>query len=422
LVVLFIGLVSLLNAESKVNNNKWDSTSASKKAWNKKGYKTEGKKGLKKNRNKGKRFTKKNSKTHSLKKIKSNTKWVVTKALLAAESELVNELAKSPTERRNLIKAFKVLKRWARNPELVYKREFARLQQERNDNAAQTLGVMDFLKSAGNSIKNTVKKGVQVIKQETGKVKEFFDPSVPRYNGPFYKGQYKSWMSDMQKYIGNIPLQNIVMPGTHDSLTQDISAVSAIAPNSEETIAKIAKVLKYYPEYVFKSVVAAWAKAQTKTAGQQLLDGIRYLDLRVCKDKSAPKGSEKMLQTCHTLFSGGIGSALREISAFLDSNKKEIVILDFNHLYEMGASDHKYLFELVKKTIGTERIMSSKNFTSLSTPNEIWRSKQRVVILYGDDGTVSDSKGLFWSQSSINSPWPNVQQSSPKSCQLGQQQ
>ena len=100
-------------------------------------------------------------------------------------------------------------------------------------------------------------------------------------------------------------------------------------------------------ECVFPLITDAahWARAQGQTIAQQLAAGIRYLDLRV-----EPKGDTPWI--VHTFWSVPVSDVLTQVNDFITQNPKEVVLLDFNHFYDMTPAvdpsasriDHFYVW------------------------------------------------------------------------------
>ena len=47
--------------------------------------------------------------------------------------------------------------------------------------------------------------------------------------------------------------------------------------------------------------------------------------------------------TCHGVYCVEMSDALAQFKTFLDEHEKEIIILDFNHLYEMDGHHEKFI-------------------------------------------------------------------------------
>lgn len=93
----------------------------------------------------------------------------------------------------------------------------------------------------------------------------------------------KTWMTDIASYIGDFKLNELVIPGTHDSGTYGVSATSTIAPNQDIPEWVNAVYALGLSGLLVMEVIAKWAKTQGYTIAQQLDHGIRYFDLRVVR-------------------------------------------------------------------------------------------------------------------------------------------
>ncbi|KAL9642768.1 hypothetical protein ABK040_009843 [Willaertia magna] len=208
--------------------------------------------------------------------------------------------------------------------------------------------------------------------------------------------------------VGNIPLRLLAIPGTHDSFTHEITATSRLSPDAEDNLREIYKI-KWIPRSVLGQIIARWSKAQQRGALGQLQDGIRYFDIRVCRDNTTSDVNE-MFKTCHGLYSSRISTILDDVSTFSSVvASKEVIILDFNHFYAMNSDFHSKLRDLIISKLGREVLLSTKQFSVQSTLNDIWRTNQRIMVIYHDSPTVSSTDGSFWYGSTIDNFWPNVQ-------------
>lgn len=66
----------------------------------------------------------------------------------------------------------------------------------------------------------------------------------------------------------------------------------------------------------------------------------RYFDIRVAR-----KGSK--LLACHGLYGMEVINALEEINECLNEHPEEVVILDFQHIYDFTTLDHRLLIEKI---------------------------------------------------------------------------
>lgn len=201
------------------------------------------------------------------------------------------------------------------------------------------------------------------------------------------------WMEAAGDSVANVPLNQIRLPGSHDSGTSSITSDSPWEPDAE-------------PWHVSKTIVAAWSKTQSRPIDQQLLDGIRYFDLRV-----APAASGNGFAFVHALEGDPVTPALQAVRAFVETHNKEIVILDFNKFYSSTAFDHTALVKQIIDTLGPVLIPPSANVTV--KPLQLWKGPGRVVVAYADDAEVAKRPAQLWPRqqaatSAISSPWPNT--------------
>lgn len=86
------------------------------------------------------------------------------------------------------------------------------------------------------------------------------------------------WMFNNRKVLWGKTLDDITIPGTHDTGAYDMN--SRIMPGSlPETMIKMLEWLKRF-HMAPSPFLIKWAETQRKTVTEQLNDGIRFLDLR----------------------------------------------------------------------------------------------------------------------------------------------
>lgn len=174
---------------------------------------------------------------------------------------------------------------------------------------------------------------------------------------------FERWMEDFADAITSKSLREICIPGTHDSGTYSISKHSKAgndkdggAPNDP-------------------SQYLEWCQAQGYSIDQQLLSGIRYLDLRL--DRAG--GDDEMYIT-HSWRGERVDAVLKAVAAFLDDHPREIVILDFQHLYHLRDADYRTLADKLKSFFGPKMAPPAAFDTSIG---EMWRRGYQVVALIG---------------------------------------
>ncbi|XP_055297283.1 PI-PLC X domain-containing protein 3 isoform X3 [Sitodiplosis mosellana] len=198
------------------------------------------------------------------------------------------------------------------------------------------------------------------------------------------------WMTLLPEPIKHIPIINLAIPGSHDSMSYGISRMAKVAPDAEPVVNHLYKVLP--------CVVRRWAITQKLNALEQLNNGIRYLDLRICMQ---PKNFN--FYFVHGLYCEEITEPLREIRKFMDEHPNEFIIIDCQHFYNFSNGDYDRLNKILFK------IFQDKFFTQTTGPltkvTIDWANslKKQLLVVY----RYSQVPKEFWPGDCWPTPWPN---------------
>lgn len=205
--------------------------------------------------------------------------------------------------------------------------------------------------------------------------------------------EYANWMGNMKEQLQDKSLSRLVLPGTHDSLTNDLSTSLCEAdPDSAW----------------YKTFGMGFAKAQYLDMSQQLNRGIRYFDIRLCH-----QGGTNYIS--HTLLSKkSFETSLEQLSLFLNQHPVEVVILDLQHIYGYDKNTLAALLDFIQVKFAG-KIISHEKFNPDSKLADIWNSNSGanlIVILPDNDlaqELMTNPKYSFaWPRSTINSPWADT--------------
>lgn len=205
------------------------------------------------------------------------------------------------------------------------------------------------------------------------------------------------WMEGLPTEKQNCPLQSLVIPGSHDSCSFSIRKDLEISPAESKWLKALASV---FPKPV-KSIVYNWSVTQTYSAYQQLNAGVRYLDLRV-----ALRPKDGMFRVVHGLYGAPLTDIMEQVKRFITECPKEIIILDFNHFYNMSPTDHLKFANTITTTFNKSMRPPGQQGVHV-TLKELWDNNQNVLIFYSNPEVVSQNK-YFWSESKIYSPWADT--------------
>jgi hypothetical protein len=180
------------------------------------------------------------------------------------------------------------------------------------------------------------------------------------------------WMSDIWTSIKDRKLAEVIIPGTHDSGTYQLGWGSGI--NS--------------------------AKTQNVSIGEQLKDGIRYLDLRVTEASHTGCADDSVWWLFHTWKSYRLQDALDEIAAFIKkpANSKEVIILDFQDIAikydDVRAID--VLLALVHKKLGPHIAPTDQasNWHNSTLANFVGQGRQIIVLVPTSTSTRINAPGF----------------------------
>ena len=197
----------------------------------------------------------------------------------------------------------------------------------------------------------------------------------------------RNWMHILPHEIKQRPLNQLCIPGTHNSASHDCSHRNGLGKDAE-------RILKYLPA----KLIQRWAKCQRVSPLQQLNDGIRYLDIRLSMNRG-------VVNICHGLNSISWDELISELNEFILSTRSEVIILDVNHLYGFNQlGDHIFVIESMITKIGRNKI-ANRSLNPTLTLQELMDNGIRLVFIYENAPIAKDYD--VWDLGQIQSPWPN---------------
>lgn len=214
------------------------------------------------------------------------------------------------------------------------------------------------------------------------------------------------WMRDLKSIIGDKPLNQIFIPGTHDSGTYSLS--DTIAKNAE--IPTELNYLKYLfgLGYIVNSVVKKLSIAQDRTIEQQLNDGIRFLDLRVSYNDS-----KKDFYIVHGLFGPPLADVLAQIKTFAERRQREILIIQIGDMRYMpnGEKDYAELARRFKDAFAGRIFLRSDVTGPSATLNQLWAKNKQIFLIHDRYDQMhnlsNDYKEIMWPRDFLLSKWAN---------------
>ncbi|KAF7204884.1 PI-PLC X domain-containing protein 1 [Nothobranchius furzeri] len=184
---------------------------------------------------------------------------------------------------------------------------------------------------------------------------------------------HTDWMSQLPPALHSIPLSNLAIPGSHDSMSYDLDINSSIIKP---------EVLRRFSRICFvRRIVRRWAMTQEVTITEQLNAGVRYFDLRIARKHN--DSNPTRLYFHHGLLTRtDVETVLREIDAWASRHPKEVIIVSLSHFEgfdkKIEAQLHIHLIQFIKDLFG------AKLMHKMDTPtlNACWGQGKNVIVSY----------------------------------------
>ena len=218
------------------------------------------------------------------------------------------------------------------------------------------------------------------------------------------EGLNPTWMEDNKEILSAVPLNKLLLLGSHDSASYGIHkgshAASGYLTHTGHHITRKASE---------KDVGSAVCQDVDLT--KQLEYGIRHLDLRIAWQDNRYWAMHMWL--AEPAF--GEDGIFRQIREFSQKHPYEIILLRLEQVYSdyapMNPSEGSALFAEIEKEL--PGMLIAKQDLSTLTCGKIWTGKPRI-ILFAHSSAIDESNDdpLVWTaESYVDSPWMNQDES-----------
>jgi hypothetical protein len=145
---------------------------------------------------------------------------------------------------------------------------------------------------------------------------------------------YGSWMGMLHPFLQNLTLLDLSLPGTHDTMTFDLS--TTVSDNANDLPANIASLLHEFHTELQWLEIGNFMRNQSKTQGlsitEQLDAGVRFVDFRTiftgAPDSSGTNTSAYDWYCLHFVQSKTPSIPwLQDVREWLDAHPREIIVL-----------------------------------------------------------------------------------------------
>ncbi|KAM6149235.1 PI-PLC X domain-containing protein 1-like [Rhynchocyon petersi] len=197
-------------------------------------------------------------------------------------------------------------------------------------------------------------------------------------SGQTSPGTNADWMSRLCPQLWDVPLHHLSIPGSHDTMTYCLSRKLPVARDQPRVLQVLSRLLPC----ITRPVILKWSVTQALNVTEQLDAGVRYLDLRVAHMVGGP---EKNLHFVHMLYTTAlVEDTLTEISEWLESHPREVVILACRNFQGMTDELHEYLVSCIHNIFGD--MLCPRG--DVPTLRALWDRGQQVLVSYEDEGSV----------------------------------
>ncbi|MDR3263507.1 MAG: hypothetical protein LBT30_04275 [Clostridiales bacterium] len=168
------------------------------------------------------------------------------------------------------------------------------------------------------------------------------EPTLDVTGKTFTENDYSAVLSD--SISGNPLVTDIAMLAAHDTLSQGIKRNSKINTKDSGGFLSNPKISFLTETGIFQGIAGGLIQrisvAQKSTVYDLLKRGVRYFDLRVAEYDGVWYG-------VHGLVGDSLDGAVKDCIRFMSENDGEIIVLEFRHIYAVGDTQYKDLFDYV---------------------------------------------------------------------------
>ena len=191
-----------------------------------------------------------------------------------------------------------------------------------------------------------------------------------------------NWMSSFSEVLKDKRLNEIVLPGTHDSGTYPITEES----KRSDIFLNLGPLNSFIAKIGYR-----WAKTQDLSIREQLLSGIRYLDFRVFCDEI-----DVSFHLVHGFVGSNLIDELHEVSNFVKNHSKEMIVVDMRTLTNCNRFMVNKLLEETSVILKDELLSPPADKTNnLPTFGEVSASG-RTILVFLSQGYSSGNHPWVW--------------------------
>jgi len=203
-----------------------------------------------------------------------------------------------------------------------------------------------------------------------------------------------NWMEFLYDNIKSKHINNIILPGTHNSGAYTIDFKNSFIWNNDI----INKIKPFRNLACTKKAIINWTVCHNNSIYNQLYNGIRVFDFRISYDNTSDIFYITHTFTCITLV-----EAINDIIRFINEQPKEIIIIyskpDWENRTTMYDVGRKFIDFICKQL---ENYLYD-NIGYFPTLEDMVKINKRIIFTY-----TEDSNGYIWSDLFFDVSWTNT--------------
>ena len=197
------------------------------------------------------------------------------------------------------------------------------------------------------------------------------------------------WMNNMTDNLKSIPINKLIIPGTHNSAINTLD-FSVKSETNKKILLYGQKTSFFYP---INNILKRWTITQEKTIHDQLLNGIRYFDIRISYLNNE-------IFATHTYVAKMFVHVLDEFVEFMEKINSEIIIIRVRKDFENKKSFDNYasvklnnilLNHKINKYIYPIKFYKQNQLNIFPSYNEFIKSRKMVLYIFDSNTLPSES-------------------------------
>ncbi|XP_027498883.1 PI-PLC X domain-containing protein 1 [Corapipo altera] len=193
------------------------------------------------------------------------------------------------------------------------------------------------------------------------------------------------WMSRLPEELWDIPLYNLALPGSHDTMTYCLDKRSAVSGNES----KVVKFLNKCMPCIVRPIIMKWSITQVLTVTEQLEAGVRYLDFRIAHKANDPSMNLYFVHMVYTTVT--VQDTLWKVLRWLEAHPQEVVILACRNFDGLTRRLHSHLVACIKEIFQCK--LCPRNV--MPTLRTMWQLGHQVIVSYEEDMELKEHCELW---------------------------